>query len=539
MIKKHLLGGALLVSVLVLLTGCKEMMSSLDNPVSAYFEVTPTQATIVKNQTCQIKYSTISDGKVTFKSSAENIATVDANGLVTAKTAGTAIITVELAATPYYQGATKNVEISVDAVLSIDATEVTVGYGASINLVKDYHLARKGDATINYEIIEGSEFITLDETTKDITGKVCGNAKVKVSVPASATASSDELVIDVKARIQDLTQLKTAIAAVEEGGEYTALLSDEKIITIDETLDLTKKKVTLKGDDGKPAKITLSKSFVIYDNFTLENVDINASGVTGALLQLASSPTVAFLPKNDGSGNTDYYGIENITLKKAKITGVKGSILYDNNKKYCVVALTFDDCQFDLQTESVNNAAIISFQGGGVKDLTIKNSTFSGNDAVGRYFVRYNNSARIDRFGFVNAEDTWSFTYINNTFYNLLLDVAPNNDKAEWGNYGGMCANGKEKLGVITVNNNIWYNCDSQTMRRMLSSKNFSAFKAGSTMANNTFWFSGAAVDQGNYGNGSDLTTDPNFVNAPTNLKPQGEKQVTNQTGDPRWYKTN
>ena len=509
------------------------MMSSLDNPVSAYFEVTPTQATIAKNQTCQISYSTISDGKVTFKSSAENIATVDAKGLVTGKTAGTAIITVELAATPYYQGATKNVEISVDAVLSIDATEVTVGYGASINLVKDYHLARKGDATINYEIIEGSEFITLDETTKDITGKACGNAKVKVSVPASATASSDELVIDVKARIQDLTQLKTAIAAVEEGGEYTALLSDEKIITIDETLDLTKKKVTLKGDDGKPAKITLSKSFVIYDNFTLENVDINASGVTGALLQLASSPTAAFLPMNDGSGNTDYYGIENITLKNAKITGVKGSLLYDNVKKYCVVALTIDDCQIELATESVNNESIISLYYGGAKDFTVKNSTFVGNNAIAKYFIRFNNNARIDRFGFVKAEDTWSFTYENNTFYDLLKD------DGQWGNYSGMVGNSKEKQGILTINKNIWYNCDSQTMRRLNHSKNFSAFKAGSTMADNTFWRAGAAVDQGSYGNGSDLTTDPNFVNAPTNLKPQGEKQVTNQTGDPRWYKTN
>ena len=62
----------------------------------------------------------VMDGiNITVKGTAK----VDANGLVTAKTAGTAIITVELAATPYYQGATKNVEISVDAVLSIDATK--------------------------------------------------------------------------------------------------------------------------------------------------------------------------------------------------------------------------------------------------------------------------------------------------------------------------------------------------------------------------------------------------------------------------------
>ena len=278
MIKKHLLGGALLVSVLVLLTGCKEMMSSLDNPVSAYFEVTPTQATIVKNQTCQIKYSTISDGKVTFKSSAENIATVDANGLVTAKTAGTAIITVELAATPYYQGATKNVEISVDAVLSIDATEVTVGYGASINLVKDYHLARKGEATINYEIIEGGEFITLDETTKDITGKAFGNAKVKVSVPASATASSDELIIDVKVRALNLAQMQDAIDNAT-GDEVTVILGEAISMTSNYTLP--DKKVTIVGDN---TTFTTSSAFIIKNNLTLKDLKIDVTGTIQLIL---------------------------------------------------------------------------------------------------------------------------------------------------------------------------------------------------------------------------------------------------------------
>lgn len=411
MIKKHLLGGALLVSVLVLLTGCKEMMSSLDNPVSAYFEVTPTQATIVKNQTCQIKYSTISDGKVTFKSSAENIATVDANGLVTAKTAGTAIITVELAATPYYQGATKNVEISVDAVLSIDATEVTVGYGASINLVKDYHLARKGEATINYEIIEGGDFITLDETTKDITGKACGNAKVKVSVPASTTASSDELVIDVKARVQNLAQL---VAVIGSGDEPFAYLADDVAITLPAAdFDLSGKKVTIKGDDKKPATFTMgANGIIINNNFKIENVKINGSALTTPFIKMATLPTTGLNEK--GAFEIDYVAFENV-----ETTGIPLQFFYANKQKYLIKSFTVENCQFAMANGNSSNVnTIFDFNGGGnTALLQINNSTIWCNPARVKAGDFFNSQSGQGAIELGSEKQVRSIT--NSTMYNI------------------------------------------------------------------------------------------------------------------------
>lgn len=446
MIKRNLLGGALLASVLFLFTGCKEIMSHLDNSVDSHLQV---------------------------------------------------------------------------------ADKVTViGVGDTYTITKDVDYATISDAAPKFES-QTPTIATVDPQTGAVKALKSGDARIKISLPDNGLYLDASAIIDIKVRVQNTEQFNANVKALADGDEI--LFAENAAIELTEPADFSGKKVAIKGVENKPAKITLSKSFVIYDNFTLENVDINASGVTGALLQLASSPTAAFLPKNDGSGNTDYYGIGNITLKNAKITGVKGSLLYDNDKKYCVVALTIDDCQIELATESVNNESIISLYAGGAKDFTVKNSTFVGNNAIAKYFIRFNNNARIDRFGFVKADDTWSFTYTNNTFYKLLKS------DGQWGNYNGV--SGKAGQLILTVNNNIWYDCDSQTMRRLNQSKNFSAFKAGSTMADNTFWRAGAAVDQGSYGNGSDLATDPNFVNAPTNLKPQGDDQVAKKTGDPRWLK--
>ena len=260
-----------------------------------------------------------------------------------------------------------------------------------------------------------------------------------------------------------------------------------------------------------------------------------------ALVLMGKTPTGGFMPKSStetaapalnraaGVEYTDYYKFDELTLSGLKVNGLKNSIIYDNNVKYCVTDLTIDDCVMQLETEAVKNDALIAFQAGGVNNLTVRNSTFYGNNGA-KYFVRYNNSARIDRFGFDKADDTWSFTYENNTFYKTVKS------DGQWGNYSGIV--GKNAQGIVTVKNNIWYDCDAQTMRRLLHSKKFSQFSSASQMENNTFIVDGEAVDQGDYGNGSDLTGDPGFkrpAEGDFTLSAYSE-QFLQKTGDPRWY---
>jgi len=315
--------------------------------------------------------------------------------------------------------------------------------------------------------------------------------------------------------------IAAALAAASEGKLV-------KNITINLTKDVT---YTVSAPIVAPNSITINGN----------GATVDASALDKAFVQLSAEPTAAFLPKNDGSGDTDYYGVEKVNINGVKVTGLKSSIFFDNNKKYCVVDFTIDNSIFALATESVNNEALISFQAGGAKDFTVKNSTIYGNNAGAKYFLRYNNASRIDRYGFLGSDDTWSFTYENNTFYGLLKLKEDGTSDGQWGNYSGIT--GKKAQGIITVKNNIWVDCDAQTMRRMLNSQAFSVFNAASVMENNVFNFNGEILDQSNYGNGSDLAGVVTFTDAAAGdfngIVKLGEGATAPETlGDSRWTLT-
>ena len=364
--------------------------------------------------------------------------------------------------------------------------------------------------------IEGDlTFATPDDVVNGNLGLgVCPQREAKIGDPRWLNAAMKISAAD----LDDDKDLAKAINAaveigitkfqLEENARYTA----KQTIVADKGISITGKNVTIDVEHNDPF-ILLSKT------------------PTGGFMPKASTEAAApALNRAAAVEYTDYYKFDELTLSGLKVNGLKNSIIYDNNVKYCVIDLTIDNCVMQLETEAVKYEALIAFQAGGVNNLTIKNSTFYGNNEVAKYFVRYNNSARIDRFGFDKADDTWSFTYENNTFYGLLKS------DGQWGNYSGIV--GKNAQGIVTVKNNIWYDCDSQTMRRMLGSKKFAQFSKASQMENNTFIVGGEAVDQGDYGNGSDLTGDPGFKR-PT----EGDftlsaysVQFDKKTGDPRWY---
>ena len=247
-------------------------------------------------------------------------------------------------------------------------------------------------------------------------------------------------------------------------------------------------------------------------------IDVEHSDV---FILLNSTPAVDLI--------NDYYRMDAITLKGLTVTGLKNSIIYDNNTKYCVVDLTIDDCVLGLETVATKNQAFISFQQGGVKDFTMKNSTvYQAGAEENNYFLRYNNSARLDRYGYDKNVETQSINYINNTFYKV-------GKNGQWGNYNGIAG---QAYSEFHVTGNIWVDCgNGQIARRLLGGRNASSYKT-CEFNNNTYWFNGAA-ETGNtsYDEGNQLTTDPGFKNAAEadfTLSAYSE-QATEKTGDPRW----
>ncbi len=256
-------------------------------------------------------------------------------------------------------------------------------------------------------------------------------------------------------------------------------------------------------------------------SITGENVQIDVEH-SDPFIQLSTTPAEAAV--------NDYFRIDQMLLKGLEIKGIKNSIIYDNNTKYCVVDLTIDDCVLGLETEAVKNEALISFQAGGVKDFTIKNSTVYGNNAVAKYFIRYNNSARLDRYGFDKNTEFQTMTYQNNTFYGLLKS------DGQWGNYNGIAGQNYSKF---VVEKNIWYNSSNEIIRRMAGGRFGS--NAPQTFDKNTYFLNGAdnsAKEAGYDKSGTALTTDPGFKDAANGdfTLSAYSAQCNEQTGDPRWF---
>jgi hypothetical protein len=215
-------------------------------------------------------------------------------------------------------------------------------------------------------------------------------------------------------------------------------------------------------------------------------------------------------------------------ISNVRVDSIKNSIFYDNGTKYCVVDFTIDNSVLNLATTAVQNDALVSFKQGGAKDFNIKNSTVYGN-GVAKYFIRYENNARLDRYGFDKNTEFQTMNYQNNTFYNVIQAGG------QWGNYNGI---GGQVYSKFDVQKNIWYNCGKDVIRRMAGGR-FNG-KNPMTFSMNTYFYDNAdnSASESSYDNsGNILTSNPGFKDAATGNFTiyAGSNQAKEQTGDPRW----
>ncbi|MBO5157726.1 MAG: DUF5123 domain-containing protein [Prevotella sp.] len=345
-------------------------------------------------------------------------------------------------------------------------------------------------ANADFHVFVGSQQAKMQ--TGDTRWAVTYDASQALPVPVVLSPATDT---DIA------TALDEAKAAVDKVGDITINLAENGAYTISKTLEA-------------PAGIVINGN----------GATIDASALEAPFITMSANPSAELI--------NNFNRVGSVKIANVKVNGLKNSIFYDNNKPYCVVDFTIDNSVLALATEAVQNEALISFKAGGAKDFTIKNSTVYGNGAVAKYFIRYNNNGRIDRYGYTESTDTWSMTYTNNTFYNLLKSA-----DGQWGNYGGVASKAKQM--VMTVKDNIWMDCTSQVMRRLAQGKSFKDFNSASSMSNNTFWntMTNSTDKQDNYGNGTDLITNPTFADAANGDFTIGAstQQAKFKTGDPRW----
>ncbi|MBR2017764.1 MAG: DUF5123 domain-containing protein [Prevotella sp.] len=279
-------------------------------------------------------------------------------------------------------------------------------------------------------------------------------------------------------------------------------------------------KITINLTEG--AAYTVNSSIVAPAGVVINGngATVDASALGAPFIALSKEPTAELI--------NNYYRVDSVMISNVRVDSIKNSIFYDNGTQYCVVDFTIDNSILNLATTAVQNDALVSFKQGGAKDVNIKNSTVYGN-GVANYFVRYNNSARLDRYGFDKNTEFQTMNYQNNTFYNVIKAGG------QWGNYGGI---GGQLYSKFDVQNNIWYNCGNEVIRRMAGGR-FNG-KNPMTFAKNTYFYNDVdnSAKEASYDNSGDiLTSDPGFkdaANGDFTLDIASEQNI-NKTGDARW----
>ena len=234
--------------------------------------------------------------------------------------------------------------------------------------------------------------------------------------------------------------------------------------------------------------------------------------------------------KNEKGFLTSIYNVE---FKDIVVTGLKGQVFYADKQKYLIPYFTVDNCVFRM--EGASKKTFFDFNGGGfVENLTVTNSTLSGDDATqwsnGGFFSTQSGST----FAEAGAQK-FTQTLTNNTFYNV----------AKGQNLSTLRENSKAWMS-FTIKDNVIVNSgkNGQFVKGLNNGQNNGT--PSWLIRNNSFTFGGADVSASEVSNASNIAIVANvtgqivFANGDEGVAvgdfsldacPQKEAKI----GDPRW----
>ena len=296
-------------------------------------KVNTANITLTRGQTYTLAlgtdYTTTSTGAISYKSNATKIATVDANGKITAVAEGNATITLSQAADNEHNGAELKFTVTVSdnrnpSDLTLNSNEeITVEKGATAQI----------DATCSNALTYTSgapSIATVDENGK-ITAVGYGTATITISDPGSTTnkpgtktvtvnvpdnrtesnlkVQNDELTVDRNATVQiNVTQHDGAltyrsvdedIATVDADGVVTGLLAGEATIVVSDAGSETAKAgsinvtVTVNDTRAESQLAITSGTNIEIEMANSRTATITTSGAAGALSYESSDESIA------------------------------------------------------------------------------------------------------------------------------------------------------------------------------------------------------------------------------------------------------
>lgn len=275
-------------------------------------------------------------------------------------------------------------------------------------------------------------------------------------------------------------------------------------------------------------KLASGAKFVTFGSFYLKYMDIDCAETNKTIVELSAEPNDSI---KNLVGTSGYYFIQDpIVFQSCKIQNLDSYLIADE-AKYVVRNLTINDCivQITRESSSANwaNPIINLKKSSYVTDFLVKNSTIYATTRLTKApFLQYNGRPK----ELNDASELQKISFISSTLLNLSYST----------NFRGDTRTQGQKSNYFTVEKCIIVDCGKKNfinsfIRQLSTNPTVSYYK-------NTYWYDGANVKESQVCDGGDrsgtaLDSDPAFIDpANGDLTPQGEDQILNQTGDPRWF---
>ena len=253
---RQILGWSLMLTLPLMMTSCGELFDMLDNPITPALQVLRAQLTLKVGESKPIQASTQAHVVLLYSSDNPAVATVDATGLITAVSPGTARITIKAQGEDDYY----RTEIFSENTTTVEVT-VTKKDG-SISFAEASVSKYVGDAVFTNPItIVGDGTVTYSSSNTDV-ATVDANGNVTIvdggtAIITATTANTDEYAYKPDyaqytlrvIKIIDLSTLTSDYIA-QDNNILTGTLAGNYKITIADNANVELKDVTINGGNN-------------------------------------------------------------------------------------------------------------------------------------------------------------------------------------------------------------------------------------------------------------------------------------------------
>ena len=258
---RQILGWSLMLALPLVMTSCEEFFAWLDNPVTPTIQVLKAQVTMKVGESKPIQASTQAHVVLLYSSDNPAVATVDATGLITAVSPGTARITIKAQGeddyyrTEIFSENTTTVEVTVtkkEGSISFATADFTkhVGDAAFTNPVTIV-----GDGTVSYSS-DNEVVAKVNPTTGEVTIVGKGLAIIKATISDTDKYAYETKTAQYSLKVTRLVNLATLTSdfTAENYDVLTGTLAGNYKISIADNANVELKDVTINGNDDENYK---------------------------------------------------------------------------------------------------------------------------------------------------------------------------------------------------------------------------------------------------------------------------------------------